>query len=57
MADSRGLGIVGFILGAITAMVVLVAGTVVQAHVFGRLALDDAEQQMAALSSSADLRR
>ena len=57
MADSRGLGIVGFILGATTAAIVLVAGVVVQAHVFGRLALDNADRQVAALSLSADLRR
>jgi len=38
-------------------VVVLVAGAVVQAHVLGRLALDNADQQVAALSSSADLRR
>jgi len=56
MADSRGLKAVGLILGAITAMVMLVAGAVVQAHVGGRLALDDADQEVAALSSSADMR-
>ena len=57
MADSRGLGVVGAILGAITAVVMLVAGAVVQAHVGGRLALDGADHQVAALSSSTDIRR
>ena len=57
MADSRGLGVVGAILGAITAVVMLVAGAVVQAHVGGRLALDGPDQQVAALSSSVDIRR
>ena len=57
MADSRGLGVVGVILGAITAVVMLVAGAVVQAHVGGRLALDSTDQQVASLSSAADMRR
>src|SRR5262245_41790020 len=57
MADSRGLGIVGALLGAITAVVMLIAGAVVQGHVGGRLALDRADRQVAALSPSADLQR
>jgi len=50
MADRRGLGIVGFVLGAVTAAVMLVAGAVVHAHLDGRLALDGPDQQVAALS-------
>jgi len=57
MADSRGLGVVGVILGAVTAVVMLVAGVVVQAHVGGQLALDSVDQQVVALSSIADIRR
>jgi hypothetical protein len=52
MADSKGLGVVGFILGAISAVVMLVAGAVVHAHVDGRLSLDGADHQIAALSSA-----
>jgi hypothetical protein len=51
MADKRGLGVVGFFLGTITAGVMLVAGAVVHAHVDGRLTIDRADQQIAALSS------
>jgi hypothetical protein len=47
MADSRSLWFLGFILGAITAAVVLLAGAVVHAHVDGRLSLDNAYEQVA----------
>ena len=57
MADSTGLRIVGFVLGAVTAAVMLVAGAVVSAHVDGRLTLDGAVYQMAALPSSVHTRR
>jgi hypothetical protein len=40
MADRAGLGFVGFILGGITAAVMLVAVTVVIGHVDGQFALD-----------------
>lgn len=40
MADRAGLGVVGFIFGGITAMVMLMACTVVLGHIDGRLALD-----------------
>jgi hypothetical protein len=52
MADSKGLGVVGFILGAITAVVLLVAGAVVHAHVDGRLSLDGVDHRISALSSA-----
>jgi hypothetical protein len=48
MADTRNLWFLGFILGAITAAVVLLAGAVVHAHVDGRLSLDDAYQPIVA---------
>jgi hypothetical protein len=40
MADRAGLGILGYIFGGVTAMVVLMACTVVVSHVEGRLVLD-----------------
>jgi hypothetical protein len=39
--DGKSLGIVGFGLGVVTAAVVMVAAVLVQAHVDGRLVLDD----------------
>jgi hypothetical protein len=42
MADRSGLGLVGFILGGVTAAVMLVALTVVVQHVDGGLAVDGA---------------
>ena len=42
MADRKSLGIIGFILGGITAAVITVGIVVVQAHLTGRLALDQA---------------
>jgi hypothetical protein len=57
MADRRGLGIVGFVLGAITAAVMLAAGAVVHAHLDGRLALDGSDQQVTAWSLAADAPR
>jgi hypothetical protein len=56
MADTKSLWILGFILGAITAAVVLLAGAVVHAHVDGRLSLDDAQQQVAVVSASTPAR-
>ena len=40
MADRRSLGIVGFVLGSVTAVVMLIAVIVVKHHVDGRLTLD-----------------
>ena len=48
MADRAGLGFVGFILGGITAAVMLVAVTLVIVHMDGRLALDAPPTQIAA---------
>jgi hypothetical protein len=56
MADGKSLLILGALLGAITAVVMLVAVALVQAHVDGRLTLDDVDRQTAALSSSALIR-
>ena len=52
MADTKSLWILGFILGAITAAVILLAGAVVHAHVDGRFTLDEAHPQIAAASAS-----
>ena len=40
MADRAGLGFLGFIFGGITAVVMLVAATVVIGHAEGRLVLE-----------------
>jgi hypothetical protein len=44
MADRAGLGFVGYIFGGVTAVVMLVAVTVVIGHVDGRLVLDASPQ-------------
>jgi hypothetical protein len=44
MADRAGLGTVGFIFGGVTALVMLIALTVVIGHVDGYLALDASTQ-------------
>ena len=40
MADRAGLGFLGFIFGGVTAVVMLVAATVVISHAAGRLTID-----------------
>ena len=40
MADHRSLGLLGLVFGGLTFAVILVAATLVQAHVSGRLSLD-----------------
>jgi hypothetical protein len=52
MADDKSLWLLGLILGAITAAVVLLAGVVVHAHVDGRLLLDDGARQTIAIPIS-----
>jgi len=49
MADRKGLGIIGVMLGVVTAAVILVAGAVVYAHVDGRMTLDGGDYGVAAL--------
>jgi len=41
MADRKSLGIIGFILGGVTAAVIGLGGIVVESHLSGRLTLDD----------------
>ena len=48
MADRAGLGFVGFILGSITAAVMLVAVTLVIGHIDGSLAIEAPPTQIAA---------
>ena len=50
MADRAGLGFVGYIFGGVTAVVMLVAVTVVIGHVEGRLVLDASPQTFVAAS-------
>ena len=47
MADRAGLGFLGFIFGGVTAVVILVAVTVVIGHVDGRFVLDTPPTQIA----------
>ena len=47
-ADRTGLGFLGFIFGGVTAVVMLVAVTVVIGHAEGRLVLDAPYTQIAA---------
>ena len=52
MADSRGLGILGFLLGSVTAAVMLIAVMVVKHHVDGRLSFDTRMPVVAAAMQS-----
>jgi len=54
MADRKTLGILGFMLGTVTAVVMLVAGAVVHAHVVGQLTLDGSDDRVAVMSVPAD---
>jgi hypothetical protein len=47
MADRAGLGFLGFIFGCVTAVVMLVAVTVVVGHAEGRFVLDVGPAQIA----------
>jgi hypothetical protein len=46
MANRNSLGIIGFILGGVTACIVAIGVVVVQAHLDGRLSLDDTHQRV-----------
>jgi len=50
MADRNSLGIIGFILGGITAAVIGVGVIVVQGHLNGRLTLDNAPRPIVSAS-------
>ena len=51
IVDGKSLRIVGFTLGAVTAVVVLIAGALVHTHFDGRLTVDDGSYQAVTLSS------
>ena len=51
-ANGKSLGIIGFALGAVTAAVVMIAAALVQAHLGGRLAFDDTNQQAVTITSA-----
>jgi hypothetical protein len=50
MADRKTLGIIGFILGGVTAAVMIVGAMVVQSHIDGRLTLDGQDRPMVSAS-------
>jgi hypothetical protein len=50
MADRKSLGIIGFILGGVTAAVIGVGVFVVQAHLAGQLALDTSSRPVVSAS-------
>ena len=56
MADCRSLGILGFVLGGVTAAVMLIAVIVVKQHVDGRTTFDQARLPMMAASAQAVIR-
>jgi hypothetical protein len=49
MADRKTLGIIGFILGGVTAAVMAISAIVVQSHLAGHLTLDNAPSSVASL--------
>ena len=53
MADRRSLGILGFVLGSVTAAVMLIAVIVVKHHVDGRLTVDT--DRMPVIAASAQI--
>ena len=56
MADRRSLGILGFVLGGVTAAVMLIAVMVVKQHVDGRVTLDQTRLPLMAASTQAVIR-
>ena len=56
MADRRGLGIVGFCLGGVTAAVMLIAVMVVRNHVDGRMTMESARMPVIATSAQSLIR-
>jgi hypothetical protein len=56
MADSRSLGILGFVFGGVTAAVMLIAVMVVKNHMDGRLTLESAQLPVMAASTQSVIR-
>jgi hypothetical protein len=50
MADRKSLGIIGFILGGVTATVICIGVIVVQSHLNGRLTLDQGARPVVSAS-------
>ena len=48
MADQKSLGIIGFLLGGVTAVVMAIGVFVVTSHIGGRMSLDDARPVVSA---------
>ena len=49
MADRNSLGVLGYVFGGVTGLVMMAAVTVVLGHLEGRLALDPAPSQVVAV--------
>jgi hypothetical protein len=56
MADSRSLGILGFVFGGVTAAVMLIAVMVVKNHMDGRITLDTTQLPVMAASTQSVIR-
>ncbi|HKY87868.1 MAG TPA: hypothetical protein VJL90_14005 [Pseudorhodoplanes sp.] len=52
MADMRSLRFIGMIYGTLTAVVALIAVTVVGGHILGKLTLDDTRNSAIEMSAS-----
>jgi hypothetical protein len=52
MADRRSLGMLGFLLGSVTALVMLTAAMVTKKHLDGRLTLDSRMPVIAAAAQT-----
>ena len=50
MADRKSLGIIGFIMGGLTAGIMTIGMVVVQGHLEGRFKLDDANRPVLSAS-------
>jgi hypothetical protein len=56
MADSRSLGILGFVFGGVTAAVMLIAVMVVKNHMDGRITLESTQLPVMAASTQSVIR-
>jgi len=50
VADSKSLGIIGFAMGGVTALIMMIGTIVVQGHVDGRFRLDDGKRPVLSAS-------
>jgi hypothetical protein len=56
MADRKGLGILGFMFGGVTAAVMLIAVVVVKNHIDGRLTVDAVKAPLMASAAQSIIR-